>query len=54
MASMDLSKMNSVIGAAASISHIIAGIVTVIILIRWQKSRKLDVPVLEKPVPNEN
>ena len=48
MASMDLSKVNLVIGAAASISHIVAGIVAVIILIRWQKTRKLDVPVMER------
>ena len=48
MVSMDLSKVYSVIGAAASISHIIAGIVTVIIILRRQKSKKLDVPVLEK------
>lgn len=52
MASLDLSKANSVLGAAASISHIVAGIVTVIILIRWQKNRTLDVPVLEAQTPN--
>ncbi len=45
MVSMDLSKFNQVIGSVAAISHIIAGIVTVILIIRWQKNRKLDVPL---------
>jgi len=53
MASMDLSRINLVIGASASISHIIAGIVTVIVMILWQKRRTLDVPVLEKQAPSD-
>ena len=53
MASMELSKINLVIGVAASISHIVAGIVTVIVILRWQKNKTLDVSVLERPVPNE-
>ncbi|MBQ9268540.1 MAG: hypothetical protein IJ206_03370 [Oscillospiraceae bacterium] len=53
MVTMDLSKFNQIIGSVAAISHIIAGIVTVIIIIRWQNNRKLDVPVMEKQVSNE-
>ena len=53
MASMDLSRLNLVICAAASISHIVAGIVTVIVMIKWQKNRTLDVPVIEKQVPGD-
>lgn len=53
MASMDLSKVNTVIGVTASISHIVAGIVTVIVLILWQKRGTLDVPVPEKQAAND-
>ena len=49
---MELRLRDPIDGAAASISHIVAGIVTVIILIRWQKNRTLDVPVLEAQTPN--
>ena len=51
MVSMELSKVNSVIGAAAAISHIAAGIVTVIVLILWQKRGTMNVPIPEKQAP---
>lgn len=53
MTSMELSKVNSVIGGAAAISHIAAGILTVIVLILWQKRGTLNVPVPEKQAPED-
>ena len=45
MAAMDLSKINYVLGVASAISFIIAAVVTVIIVIRWQKNRTLEVSI---------
>ena len=45
MTSMDLSRTNYIIGVTFSISYIIAAVIAVIAVIRWQKNRTLDVPV---------
>ena len=45
MASMDLSRINYVLGAASSISFIVAAAAAVIIVVFWQKNKTLDVPV---------
>ncbi len=45
MTSMNLSKINYVLGVASSISFIIVAVVAVIIAIRRQKNRTLDIPI---------
>lgn len=48
MASIDTTQILTVLGEASGISHIVVTVLTVIIVIRWQKSGKLNVPVLQK------
>ena len=48
MASMELSKVFNVLGSISGISHMVATVVTVILVIRWQKNRTLDVPVRQE------
>ncbi|MBQ6560182.1 MAG: PrsW family intramembrane metalloprotease [Erysipelotrichaceae bacterium] len=48
IASMKLSKINYVIGVASSISFIVAAVLAVIVVLRWQKNRTLVIPVLQK------
>ena len=45
MAAMDLGKANSVVGTVWAISYIVAAVLAVIIVIRWQKKGTLDVPI---------
>ena len=48
MASIELSKAYYILGSIAGISHMVATVVTVIVVLRWQKHKTLDVPVLQK------
>ena len=48
MASIELNKVYNVLGSITGISHMVATVVTVIIVLRWQKNRTLDVSVLQK------
>ena len=45
MTSMDLSPINYVLGITFSISYIVAAVAAVIVVLRWQKNKTLDVPV---------
>ena len=45
---MNLNKVLNVLGTAAAISHIVVSAVTVIVVIRWQKNKTLDIPVRQK------
>ena len=48
MASMELSKVFNVLGSIAGISHMVATVVTVVIVILWQKNRTLDTPISQE------
>ena len=48
MASMELGKVLNVLGSISGISHMVATVGTVILVIVWQKNRTLDVPVPQK------
>ena len=48
MSSAQINKIFNILGTSAAISHILVTIVMVIIVLRWQKNRTLDVPVLQK------
>ena len=45
IASATYSKVLDVLGTAAAISHIVAAVIAVIIVLLWQKNKTLDVPV---------
>ena len=45
MTSMNLSRINYIIGVTFSISYIVAAVAAAIAVLRWQKNRTLDVPV---------
>ncbi|MCR5095550.1 MAG: hypothetical protein K6A70_02280 [Erysipelotrichaceae bacterium] len=45
MAAVDANNIMDMLGTASSISFVAAGIITVIMVIRWQKNKTLDVPV---------
>ena len=48
MSTMNVSSLNNVQGIAAAISHIVVGVITVIVVFYWQKKGKLDVPIRQK------
>lgn len=45
MSTMELSTINYVLGVVFSISFIITAVLAVIIVLRWQKNKTLDVPI---------
>ena len=52
MDSMSVSPVFRILGMGAGISHIVLTIVTVIVVLIWQKKNTLDVPVLQKQDPD--
>lgn len=51
MSTMSLSKVNNNLGFVFAISLIIAGVLTIITVIYWQKNKTLDVPIRQKSHP---